>query len=65
MRIDVPAEAAEMIRSLRRRHLAVIIVISITLPILFIAGLLARRTVPVMKSVPSNLIQTGDVAREP
>jgi hypothetical protein len=54
-----------MIRSLRRRHVAIVVVISAILPVLFIAGLLVRRSVPVMKSVPSRLIETGGHTGEP
>lgn len=44
-----------MIRTLRRRHLAIFIALAIILPILFWAGIAARKPIAVMKSLPPTL----------
>jgi hypothetical protein len=44
-----------MILPLRQRHRRMMIVLGIFVPVTFIAGLAARRPVPVMESLPANL----------
>lgn len=42
-----------MKRELRRRHLAVFLVLAIVLPVLIVLGLRARRPMPVMDVLPA------------
>lgn len=49
-----------MIRSLRRRHRQVFLVLAVVLPLLFAAGLVARRTVPVAEAPPVKLPTASD-----
>jgi hypothetical protein len=42
-----------------------IIVLSIVLPVLFVAGLLARRPVAMMKDIPASLTASGGEPDEP
>ena len=44
-----------MIRPLRQRHRKIVIALGVTLPILFSIGIAARRPVPTMASLPSEL----------
>ena len=44
-----------MIRSLRRRHRAMVCTLGVLLPVAFVAGIAARRPVPVAESVPAEL----------
>ena len=53
-----------MIRPLRQRHRVIVCTLGVLLPVAFAAGLVARKTVPVIASLPSGLAgQANDFGR--
>lgn len=54
-----------MIRSLRRKHFIIFLLLAVILPCLFVLGLLARRPVAVMEHIPESLTNGPGVSHEP
>jgi len=54
-----------MIRSLRRTHVVIFVLLAILLPVLFALGLFARRPIEIMKRVPEMLTSEQGNPHEP
>ena len=52
-----------MIRSLRKTHLRAFIILSIVLPLLFLAAVLVRKSAPITPRIPDALLQPERTVR--
>jgi len=65
MRIAGLPERINMIRSLRRKHMVIFILLTVLLPFLFVLGLVARRPIAIMENVPEILTTGRGASHEP